>query len=138
MTQAAVDTDVVIRLITGDDPPKQQASRRLFKAVEDQQLELTAPLTMIADCLYVLVSPRLYNLDRAEATAILTTLVNLPYFKIDEKPTVLDAMSIFGQSQLDFGDAMIVALMRSSHLSTLYSFDHDFDSLADISRIEPK
>ncbi len=35
MTIPYIDTDVIIRLVTGDDPTKQRAARALFKRIED-------------------------------------------------------------------------------------------------------
>lgn len=137
MTRAAVDTDVVVRLLTGDDPTKQRAAVALFESVERGELEITVPLTMIADCLYVLTSPRLYKVNRAEAVALLSTLVRLPSFKMDGKQTVLGAMDLFAATNLDFGDAMIVAAMRQSGITTLFSYDHDFDRIGGIVRSEP-
>ena len=51
-----VDTDVILRLLTGDDPTKQQAARVLFEQVEKGVLTLAAPDTVIADAVFVLAS----------------------------------------------------------------------------------
>jgi predicted nucleic acid-binding protein len=73
-----VDTDVIIRLLTGDDPTKQAQAAALFEQVEQGHLQLTAPDTVIADAVYVLSSPRLYHLPRAGVAALLTALVRFP------------------------------------------------------------
>lgn len=49
-----VDTDVLIRLLTGDDPAKQAQAADLFEQVERGELQLAAPNTVIADAVYVL------------------------------------------------------------------------------------
>lgn len=56
-----VDTDVIIRLLTGDDPVKQAQAASLFEQVEQGKLSLAAPDTVIADAVFVLASPRLYH-----------------------------------------------------------------------------
>lgn len=137
MTIPFVDTDVVIRLITGDDPVKQQAARALFKQVEAGLFELTAPITMIADAVYVLGSPRLYGLSRQAVASSLSTLVRIPAFRVQERQTVLRALSIYGSTNLDFGDAFILASMEADRSSILYSYDRGFDRIADIERREP-
>jgi hypothetical protein len=38
MTIPIVDTDVIVRLVTGDDPVKQQAARSFFNQLEDDQI----------------------------------------------------------------------------------------------------
>lgn len=62
MSAPFVDADVVVRLVTGDDPGKQAAARRLFDRVEAGDLVVATPVTTIADAVYVLASPRLYAL----------------------------------------------------------------------------
>ncbi len=80
-----VDTDVIIRLVTGDDPAKQPAARALLRAVEDGQLTVAAPYTVIADAVFVLASPRTYRLPRPEVAALLAPLVQLPHFLVENK-----------------------------------------------------
>lgn len=138
MTNASVDTDVVVRLLTGDDPVKQRAAEKLFNAVEQGKQWLSAPDTMIADAVYVLTSPRLYHLSRQDVRDILVALVRLTNLRIENKSTVMRAIELFGATNLDFGDTMIVASMRHAGISALYSFDHDFDHIEGIVRSEPR
>ena len=80
MTQPFIDTDVIIRFLTGDDQAKQAAASALFERVEQGLLTIAAPDTVITDAVYVLSSPRLYNLARNEVQEFLTTLVgHLPF-----------------------------------------------------------
>jgi predicted nucleic acid-binding protein len=76
-----IDTDVIIRLLTGDDPKKQEAASELFEQVERGQLTVAAPDTVIADAVFVLSSPRLYHVSREEVKELLTPLVRLPQFR---------------------------------------------------------
>lgn len=89
MTVPYVDT-VIIRLLTGDDPVKQAAA--LFQRVEDGSLTLAAPDMVIGDAVSVLASPRLYNLARAQVAALLTALVRLSHFRLQNKRAVLAAL----------------------------------------------
>ncbi len=57
MSDPFVDTDVIIRLLSGDDVVKQQAARDLFEAVEAGSLTIRTPDTAIADAVFVLSSP---------------------------------------------------------------------------------
>jgi hypothetical protein len=49
MNGAFVDTNVFIRLTTGDDPVKQAAGEALFQQVEESTRTLRTPDTVIAD-----------------------------------------------------------------------------------------
>lgn len=137
MTDAFVDTDVLIRLLTGDDPKKQADAAALFEAVEAGKLTIAAPDTVIADAVYVLSSPRLYHLPRSEVQALLTPLVRLPKFKIRNRRSVLRALDLYASTNLDFGDAFIVTSMQQIGSKVLYSYDTDFDRLGSITRRPP-
>jgi predicted nucleic acid-binding protein len=137
MTAQFVDADVIVRLLTGDDPTKQRRAAALFERVERRELVLRTPVTTIADVLYVLTSPRLYKVARADASEMLQTLVRLHDFLVDQKPAVLAALDLFAQTRLDFGDALIAGSMLLSESYDLYSYDKDFDAVGSIVRREP-
>jgi predicted nucleic acid-binding protein len=137
MSEPHVDTDVIIRLLTGDDPKKQAAARALFESVEAQRLSIAAPDTVIADAVFVLSSPRLYAQSRAHVSAMLSRLVRLPSFKVAQRKIVLAALALYGEQNIDFGDAMIAASLRDQGQATVYSYDQDFDRFTFIHRSEP-
>ncbi|MDO8451481.1 MAG: PIN domain-containing protein [bacterium] len=132
-----VDTDVLMRFLTGDDVRKQKASADLFEDVARGKLILKAPDTVIADTVFVLSSPRLYNLPRTQIRDILTTLLRIPNFKVENKQSLLDALDLYAGSNLDFGDALLITFIRKSNDKKVYSYDHDFDRIPGITRIEP-
>jgi predicted nucleic acid-binding protein len=139
MAYPFIDTDIIIRFLTGDDPQKQERAAKLFEQVEQGKLTVAAPYTVIADAVYVLSSPRLYNLPRHEVAALLIPLLHLSSFRVKDKRVVLAALALYGSgaTKLDFGDAMIAASMQQSGSETVYSFDTDFDKVAGITRQEP-
>lgn len=111
MTIPFVDTDVIIRLLVGDDSAKQaQAAALLLEQIENGNLVVAAPDTVIADAVFVLASPRIYHIP-AEVADLLSTLVRLPGFRVENRRIVLSALAIYAATpQLDFGDAMIITL----------------------------
>ncbi|HLZ20813.1 MAG TPA: PIN domain-containing protein [Ktedonobacterales bacterium] len=140
MTHPFVDMDVIVRLITGDDPKKQTAAKALFERVEQGQLTLTAPDTVIADAVFVLSSPRLYHLPHPQVSAMLAALVRLPHFRVRNRPAVLRALELYATVNRDFGDLLIVASMEQAHANLLYSYDQGFDrftTTSGIARREP-
>ena len=137
MTTPFIDTDVIIRFLTGDDPQKQAAATALFEQVEQGLLTVSAPDTVIADAVYVLSSPRLYHLARSAVQELLTALVQLAFFQVQNKLSVLRALELYGSTRLDFGDTLIIASMEQQHSQILYSYDADFDRFEGISRQGP-
>lgn len=137
MSDPFIDTDVIIRLLTGDDPRKQAEAAALFEQVAAGTLRIAAPDTVIADAVYVLASPRLYHVPRPQIEALLRPLVALPGFKVKNKRVVLLALRHYASSNIDFGDAMIVAGMQWAASTLLYSYDTDFDRFPNLSRRTP-
>ena len=137
MTVSFVDADVIVRLISGDDPEKQKAAAVLFQRVEQGTLQLTTPVTTWADCLYVLCSPRLYAFSRTEAVARLLTLAQLPHFMVKNRSTLIRALQLFATVNIDFGDALIAASMVQNGSNVVYSYDAHFDRLPGITRKSP-
>ncbi len=132
-----IDTNIIVRLLTGDDPAKQQAAQRLFEQVEQGTLAIAAPDTVIADAVFVLHSPRLYNISRSDVAALLTPLVQLSHFLVQNKPVVLRALEIYGAFPSGFGDAMILAAMEQDSATELYTYDDKLGKTPGITRKEP-
>ena len=139
MPRPFIDTDVIIRFLTGDDLAKQERAAHLLLQVEERTLMVAAPDTVVADAVFVLSSRRLYNLPRYEVAALLIPLVRLPGFRVSNKRSVLAALNLYGYGpiKIDFGDALIIASMQQSGSDTIYSFDTDFEKIPGIKRQEP-
>jgi predicted nucleic acid-binding protein len=132
-----VDTDVIVCLLTGDDPQKQAEATALFTAVERGELTLAAPDTVIFDVVYVLASPRLYHPSRTHIRDVLASVVRPPNFKVAHKGALLWALDLFASTNLPFGDAYLVASLREAGSRVLYSYDAHFDRLPNLERREP-
>jgi len=135
--QALVDADVMIRFLTGDDPGKQVAARRLFDRAERGELVLSTPATTIADCVHVLRSPRLYGLPREEIASRLVRPIQVIDLQVPNRRDVLRALDLFGTTNLDSTDATIVPSVESSGDRIVFSYDRDFDRFPGIDRREP-
>lgn len=137
MTLPFIDTDVIIRFLTGDDPKKQAAAATLFEQIEQGLLTIAAPDTVIADAVFVLSSPRLYHIARSDIRDMLRRLVSFPHFRVENHLCVLRALDLYAATKLDFGDTLIIASMEQQNSHLLYSFDRDFDRIQGITRREP-
>ncbi|MDO8498861.1 MAG: PIN domain-containing protein [bacterium] len=132
-----IDTDIIIRFLTGDDLKKQEAAAGLFQEVERGKLTLFAPVTVFADAVYVLASPKLYNLPRQNICDLLLALLELINLKVDHKQALKTALNLYVSSNLDFGDAFLAALALRTGSKNVFSYDHDFDKVSHLKRIEP-
>jgi predicted nucleic acid-binding protein len=129
-----IDTNVLIRLLTGDPPDQAERAAAVVGAADPDTLILTD--LVVAECAYVLESA--YRLSR-QATAeklreaIATREVRVAY------PELLDeTIDIFAEHGLDFVDAYLCALDRlSSNAGPVLSFDRGLDAVAGVERAAP-
>jgi predicted nucleic acid-binding protein len=132
-----IDTDVIVRLLTGDDLQKQARARDLFRRIELGEVTVFAPVTVIADCVYVLASPNLYKIPRTEVVGLLRPILRLRGFRLQDRRTVLRALDLYAAAALDFGDAYVAASMERLGSQRVYSYDTDYDRVKGIKRSEP-
>lgn len=132
-----LDANIIIRLLTGDDPEKQSRARDLFKQIEAGKLTVALPATVIFECIFTLTSPRLYRLPKREVVGLLLPILKMPHFKVENRQTVLRATDLYATTPLSFGDAYIAASMEQVGSDAIYSYDKGFDRLKGIVRKEP-
>jgi predicted nucleic acid-binding protein len=116
----AVDTNVVIRLLTGDDPGQAARARTLF---ENEAVRL--PKTVVLETEWVL--RRLYGFAQDQVAAALTALVALPNVRCEDEAAVVAALE-WAKNGLDFADALHLASARSAN--TFATFDAELASRA--------
>ena len=135
--KAVLDTDVIICLLTGDDPAKQGRAKALFEAAAAGGIDLFVTATALADALFVLTSPRLYGVSREAAAEMLSALLSSPGVHLEHERRMFSALSVYRETSLDFGDAYAAAAAMDLEDPLVYSFDRDFDRLTGVRRLEP-
>lgn len=97
-----------------------------------------APVTVIADAIYVLTSRNIgYLIPRQEVADKLSALVGIPGFRVQNRRAVQRALNLYGTMNLDFGDCFIIASMELSDSQIVYSWDRHYDRIPGIQRLEP-
>jgi predicted nucleic acid-binding protein len=137
-----LDTNIFLRFLVAPTTPadqiKLQACATLFQRVQRDQEQVITTEAVIAEVIYVLISPRQYGLSHVDAAARLRPLLTLRGLKIAYKRVYLRALDLFASRPfLDFEDAITVAQMERQRLTELYSYDRDLDRLPGIQRLEP-
>ena len=132
-----LDTNVIVRYITQDDSEQAQRAHDFFEQVEAGAQSITACEGVIVESVQVLSSKRLYNHPRSEVRGYLTALLRLPGFHLPGKRIYLQALDLYASTNLDFVDALAAAHLKRTKLTTIVSFDRDFDRIPGITRREP-
>lgn len=133
-----LDTNILIRYLTGDDPIKAEASRTLLQRVQRGEEQVRLSEAIITEVCYILSSRAHYHLSHEEIRRRLTPMINLRGLKLPNKSLYLRALDLFADyPAIDFEDVLSVAYMEHEGITELYSYDTDFDTLAGIRRVEP-
>jgi predicted nucleic-acid-binding protein len=109
----ALDTNVVVRFLTRDDPGQALRARALIETGA-----AFVPRTVVLETEWVLRT--IYRFDRAAIAAGLMRLLGLPGVEIEDRPTVARALDWCGQG-LDFADALHLA--SSARAEAFATFD---------------
>ncbi len=75
-----LDTNIFLRYLTRDDAQKHQACLALFQQAEQSQVSLVTSEAVIAEVVYVLSSPKHYQLPRPRIQIALARLLILSGF----------------------------------------------------------
>ena len=97
----ALDTNVIVRLVTRDDPEQAETARAVFAAGE-----LWASKTVLLETEWVLRYS--YDLSRETIAETFTRLLGYRPLEIEDRGAVLRALGWFRQG-LDFADALHLA-----------------------------
>lgn len=130
-----LDTNILLRYFTKDDPEKAQAALALLIRVErgEERVE-TSPLVMFEA---VFTLQHRYRLSREEIRDALSDLLSLRGLRLSGKPLFVEALNLYAASGLPFTDAYNAVYMRRRRLTEIYSWDADFDRIPGIRRVEP-
>lgn len=135
MSPRAIDANLILRFVTADHPQMSPRCRDLFARVQDGQETVFLPEAALGDVVWTLRS--FYKWPVGRIRQFVGDLLALDGIQMSRKMLVWAALSLFVEERLDFSDALIAAEMQEVGLNELYSYDRDFDRLADISRVEP-
>jgi predicted nucleic acid-binding protein len=128
---AFVDTNVLIRHLTGDPPdPAARATRLLSEA--DQ---LLLPDLIVAEAVYVLES--FYEVPRPRVTELVRAIVAFPSIGVADEPLLLRALEVYEVHRLDFADAYLVTQAEASGVNAVVSFDKRIERVRTVRRVEP-
>ena len=129
---AFVDTNVLVRHLTGD-PPRQaaKATRYLRGAAE-----LLLPDLILAEVAYVLES--FYETPRGQVAHTLRAVLAFPAIGVVDAELLQRAVEVYDVHRLDFADAYLVASAERTGVAEIASFDRAIDRVGTVVRVEPE
>jgi predicted nucleic acid-binding protein len=128
---AFVDTNVLVRHLTGDPPDMAEAATRYLRA----EAELLLTDVVAAETVYVLES--FYEAPRNEVAQALRSLVALDSIVCVDAALLLRAVEVYETERVDFAEAYLVACAESTGVQRVASFDRSLDRVDTVVRVEP-
>ena len=132
-----LDTNILIRYLTQDNPDQGRRAYAILQQIEDGALHVMTSEAVITEIVHILSSKALYNVARPVIRTRLTAIIGLRGLQIQYKRTYLRALDMYAATNVDFVDALSVAQMERAKITTILSFDRDFDKIPGITRREP-
>ncbi|MDA8287393.1 MAG: PIN domain-containing protein [Actinomycetota bacterium] len=128
---AFIDTNVLVRHLTGDPPAMAEASTEFLRA----ETELLLTDVVAAETVYVLES--FYEAPRAQVAGALRSLVAFDSVVCVDPALLLRAVEVYETQRIDFAESYLVACAESTGVQRVASFDRSLDRVETIERIEP-
>jgi predicted nucleic acid-binding protein len=128
---AFVDTNVLLRHLTGDPPGQAARATRLLAQAD----RLLLPDVIVAEVVYVLES--FYEVPRARVAELVRAIIAFPGIAVADEPALLRALEVYEVHRLDFADAYLVAQAEASGVNAVVSFDKRIERVPTVRRVEP-
>jgi len=127
---AFVDTNVLIRHLTGDPPGQAAQATRLLS----QAGQLLLPDLIVAEVVYVLEA--FYEVPRTRVAELVRAIIAFPAIEVADEPALLRAVEVYEVHRLDFADAYLVAEAEISGVNAVASFDKAIERVPTVRRVE--
>ena len=128
---AFVDTNVLVRHLTGEPPDQAARATRYLQQAD----ELLLPDLILAEVAYVLES--FYETPRAQVAETLRAVLAFPAIRVVDDELLLRTVEVYDRHRLDFADAYLVASVERTGVGEVVSFDRAIDRVGTVRRVEP-
>jgi len=128
---AFVDTNVLIRHLTGD-PPDVAARATAFLAGSE---EFALPDLIVAEIVSMLES--FYEVPYKQVAHLVRGVIAFPAIRTLDPGLLLRSLEVYETYGIDFAEAYLVASAESAGVTNIVSFDRSIDRVDSVRRIEP-
>lgn len=134
LRRVVIDTNLLVRYLTGDDPRKAKAVDNLLSKAEKGELKIFIPSIVIAELVWVLES--FYQMHSSEMAELVEAVLHTPGIEVTEKSIIASALKLYRTKNIDLIDAWIIEFAKEREIKTIYTFDRKH--FMDVSGIETK
>lgn len=116
-----IDTNVLVRYLTCDDPEQAEKAEALFQTHCTSEEPGFVPHIVLCELVWVL--KRSYKFPKSKIVEALWYLLNTLELRIEAAPLVRQALQEFEKGKADFSDYLIGAICRENGCRFVATFD---------------
>ena len=116
-----VDTNILIRFLTGDDEGQAKKVYAIFKKAESEKKELFVPVLVILEAIWVLAS--VYEISRTEILDSIGDLLLMPILKFDQQSALQQFVHFAQGNEYDLSDLLIAHSAKANGCDAVITFD---------------
>jgi predicted nucleic-acid-binding protein len=117
-----LDTNILVRFLTADEPTQSEAARQLIETAEATDERLHVSTLVLAELVWVLRGGR-YALPRNAVADAVEALLDASVFEIQDRDLVRSAVTTFRDGPADFSDYLIGEHNRRAGCTSTLTFD---------------
>jgi predicted nucleic-acid-binding protein len=117
----AIDTNILVRFLVGDDELQAKKVYNIFKKVESDKGELFVPLLVVLELIWVLES--VYEISRKEIVESIRELLLMPILKFEQLTILQQFTRNALESRYDLADLLIAHSAIEQGCETIITFD---------------
>jgi len=119
--KAVIDTNLLVRFLTEDDPEKARAVETLLSKAGKGEVKILIPSVVIAELVWVLKS--YYEMEAGEISELVGAILSTPGLDTQDKSILREALKTYGRKGIDFVDAWILEFARARKIKKIFTFD---------------
>ena len=117
----AIDTNILVRFLIGDDDLQARMVYNIFKQVESSKSELFVPLLVVLELIWVLES--VYNIPQQEIVDSIGELMLMPILKFEHLSTLHQFTKNAPLTKYDLSDLLIAYSAAEQGCKSTITFD---------------
>ena len=117
----AIDTNVLVRFLVGDDGRQAKKIYNIFKRAENKNGQFLVPLLVVLELLWVLES--VYEVHRQEILNSINELILMPILKFESLSAIQQFMLAAQDCELDLSDLLIAHSAKMQGCEKVLTFD---------------
>lgn len=137
MSSRALDTKVLLRYLTADDPEQSPIAGSLIDQPQEDADDFLITIPVVCELTWLLRS-RHYGFDRAKIADAWEWLLGSSRFRFQMRARIAQAVAAFRTGTADLSDYLIFYLAEQEGVSEVVTFDRDFAAMEGVTLLSSR